>query len=148
MHGQGRDDFFLAVAGGVIEQYANPYATIGGQQHFPHQCPGAEPVMHDVILHIDAFLRIADQLGTRAERFTAIRQQAKTRTSLMPGGLCLDRAPESRISSGYCLAEVTGQARGDATSENQCKQQGEEELGCGQGACPQPRWVGNRHISV
>ncbi|MNQ84586.1 hypothetical protein D3C85_997200 [compost metagenome] len=72
MHGQGRDHFFLAVAGGVVEQHPHANSAIGRQQHFTHQCSGAEAVMDDVILKIDAFLRIADQFGAGAESLTAI----------------------------------------------------------------------------
>ncbi|MNT01877.1 hypothetical protein D3C72_1363620 [compost metagenome] len=133
VHGQGSDDFYLAVAGSVIEQDADTYAAIGCQQHFTHQCPGAETVMHDVVLQIDAFLRIADQLGARPERFTAVGQQAKTRTPLMRGGLSLDRAPESRIAGGYRLAELVGQARGGTAGEQQREQHDRDEPGHGQG---------------
>ncbi|MNV53323.1 hypothetical protein D3C71_1454670 [compost metagenome] len=133
VHRQGSDDFFLAVAGSVIEQDAYPYAAICCQQHFMHQRPSAETVMHDVVLQIDGFLRIADQLRARPECFTAVGQQAKTRAPLMRGGLSLDRAPESRIAGGYRLAEFVGQARGGAADEQQREQHGAEKPGHGQG---------------
>ncbi|MNH22960.1 hypothetical protein D3C79_828360 [compost metagenome] len=133
VHGQSRDDFFLAIARRVIEQYADPNAAISCQQYFTHQGPGTEPVMHDVVLHIDALLRIANQLGPRPERFTAVRQQAKPRTPRMRGSLGLNRAPERGVACGYCLTEVMGQARGGAASKQQREQHRGEDREHGQG---------------
>ncbi|MNE61420.1 hypothetical protein D3C80_1566340 [compost metagenome] len=104
--GQGGDYFFLAVAGSVIEQHPYAHAAIGCQQQFAHQGAGAEAVMYDVILKIDAFLRVADQFGACPESFTAVGQQAETREPFMLGCLSQDRAPECRIAGGNCLTEI------------------------------------------
>ncbi|MNE75714.1 hypothetical protein D3C80_1718980 [compost metagenome] len=89
--------------------------------------------MHDVVLQIDAFLRIADQLGARPERFTAVGQQAKTGAPFLRRDLRLDRAPESRFAGRHHRAVVMGQTRGGGTaSEHQCDQHGGNEPEDGQ----------------
>ncbi|MNR23853.1 hypothetical protein D3C85_1409010 [compost metagenome] len=89
MRGQGAHQFVEAVTGGVIEQDAHPYAAVGGLQQFMHQGAGAQAVVDDVILQVDARPGVADQFGAGAEGFVAVGQQAKPRASVIGRGLAL-----------------------------------------------------------
>ena len=60
---EGRNDLFLAIAGGVVQQDPHAHATVGGLEHLVHQHPGADAVVNDVVLQVEAALRVANQLG-------------------------------------------------------------------------------------
>ncbi|MNO56806.1 hypothetical protein D3C76_473280 [compost metagenome] len=96
MRRQRGDGLVQAIAGGVIEQDAHPYAAVRGLEQFRNQHPRADAVMHDVVLQVEAALRVANQLGAGGERLGAVGQQAKSRFPFMGSGLGLDRATECR----------------------------------------------------
>ncbi|MNN06163.1 hypothetical protein D3C81_1189450 [compost metagenome] len=89
VRGEGGHLVVDAVAGGVIEQDANPHTAVGSLQQLVDQGAGTETVVDDVVLQVDARLGVANQLGPRAKRFIAVGQQAKTRASFVGGGLAL-----------------------------------------------------------
>ncbi len=93
-------DDVQAVAGGVVEQNAHAHATVGGAQQFMHQGAGAEAIVDDVVLQIDARLGVADQFGAGAERLVAVGQQAKARAATIGRGLAQYRAAEGRVFGG------------------------------------------------
>ncbi len=70
--GEGAHDCIQAVTGGVVQQDAYAHAPVGRPQQLMDQGAGAESVMDDVVLHVDAGLRIAYQLGARPESLVAV----------------------------------------------------------------------------
>ncbi|MNI28993.1 hypothetical protein D3C73_827980 [compost metagenome] len=92
--GQRGDDPVQAIAGGVVEQNPDSYATVGCLEQFVHQHARADAVVDDVVLQIDAALGVADQLGPGHEGLAAVGQQAKAGFAFMGLGLGLDRAAE------------------------------------------------------
>ncbi len=75
--GEGGDGLVEAVAGGVVQQDADAHATVSRFEQFIHQHAGADAVVHDVVLQVEAALGITDQFGAGHEGFAAIGQQAK-----------------------------------------------------------------------
>ena len=98
------DDEVQAVAGGVVDQDAHAHATVSGLEQFIRQHSCTDAVVNDVVLQIEAALRIADQLGARGKGFGAVGKQAKTGLPLMGRCLGLDRATECRIIGWQRLA--------------------------------------------
>ncbi|MNH22795.1 hypothetical protein D3C79_826660 [compost metagenome] len=84
---EGAHDGVQAVAGGVVQQDAHAYASVGGAQQFMDQGPGAQAVVDDVVLQVDAGLRVADQLGAGTEGLVAVGQQTETGPSFIGCGL-------------------------------------------------------------
>lgn len=84
---EGAHDGVQAIAGGVVQQDAHAHATVGGAQQLMHQGAGAEAVVDNVVLQVDARLGVADQLGTGAECLVAVGQQAKARAAAVWRGL-------------------------------------------------------------
>jgi hypothetical protein len=58
--GERGDELVDAVAGGVVQQDAHAYATVCGLEQLFDQQAGAEAVLNDVVLQIEAGLCIAN----------------------------------------------------------------------------------------
>ncbi|MNC42048.1 hypothetical protein D3C75_908470 [compost metagenome] len=114
---KGAHDGVQAVAGGVVEQDAHAHATVGGAQQFMHQGAGAQAVVDDVVLQVDARLGVADQFGTGAERLVAVGQQAKARAAAVGRGLAQNRAAEGRVVGRQRLAGFAGRADAGAAGK-------------------------------
>ena len=71
--GQCGNGLDLAIAGEVVKQDAHPHATVSGLEQFADQQSGADAVLHDVVLQVEAALRVADQLGTGGKGLAAVR---------------------------------------------------------------------------
>ena len=71
MSRKGRQNVVQPIAGSVIQQDAHAHPAIRGLEQFVDQHARTEPVMDDVVLQIEAGLRVADQLGAGPKRFTA-----------------------------------------------------------------------------
>ena len=65
----------------TIEVVQRPAGVIQHVEQFVDQHARTEPVMDDVVLQIEAGLRVADQLGPGPECFAAVGQQAKPRAA-------------------------------------------------------------------
>ena len=87
---KGCQHIVQAITGRVIEQDAHPYSAIGRLEQLVDQHARTQPVVDDVVLQVEAGLRVADQLGPGPERFAAVGQQAKPRAALIRCGLGLD----------------------------------------------------------
>ena len=136
MGSEGAHDGVQAVAGGVVEQNAYTHAAVGGTQQFVHQGAGAEAVVHDVVLQVDAGLGVADQFGAGAKCFVAVGQQAKAGLPAIRCRLAQHRAAEGRFAGGQGLA---GFAWGtDAGTAGKAEQQHQQQR---QGALGSQGWI-------
>src|SRR5690606_7979484 len=81
--GEQGDLVVLAVAGGVVQQQAYAHAAVCRTQQFVDQGAGAEAVVDDVVLQVEAAAGGADQLGACGEGLVAGRQQAEAGTALV-----------------------------------------------------------------
>ena len=74
---KGCQHIVQAITGRVIEQDAHPHPAICRLEQLVDQHARTQPVVDDVVLQVEAGLRVADQLRPGPERFAAVGQQAK-----------------------------------------------------------------------
>ena len=117
--GEQGDLVVAAVAAGVVQQQAHAHAPVGGAQHLVDQRAGAEAVMHDVVLQVEAAARRAHQLGTGGEGLVAGRQQAKARLPLVAGREVVQLAAERGFGGRQGLARLDGGRRGAGGEQRQ-----------------------------
>ena len=123
MGGEGGDDLIEAVAGGVVQQDTHTHATVGGLEQFIHEQAGADAVVDDVVLQVEAGLGVADQFGAGHERLAAVGQQAKAGAALMRRGLGLDRTAERRLRRRQGIAGDARHIHRGAAAQGQGAQQ-------------------------
>ncbi len=131
VRGQSGDELVVTVAGGVIQEYAHAHAAVSCLDQLFDQQAGAQAVLDDVVLQVEAGLGVADQLGASPKGLATVGQQAKPRLPRMGLSLGQHRAPEARGLGAQHLAVGGGAWGAAATRQNECQtcQQGRQPWG-------------------
>ena len=129
MRRQRGDDLVETIAGGVVEQDAYAHATVGSLEQFLDEHSRADAVVDDVVLQIEADLRVADQLGAGSERFGAVGQQAEAGAAFIRRGLSLNRTAKRRAAGRQGLAGLALHIDTGAAGERQHEDQKQERAG-------------------